>query len=403
MLDRVFRGLTWSDGWITRRRVGIYAVTWLVLSSVLWIVWLGLGRGGMDLKGTVAGSDFLGFYSASVLVAEGRAVDAYDPVVFHAVQKSVAGADVELLTWPYPPPAFFLVGLWACLPYGMALALWLGLSGAFYIGALSRIGQIGHDRLLPWTLAAFPAFFLNWTHGQNGAWNTGWLALGAAWMTRYPVWAGLSWSCLVYKPQIVLPLLGVLVLARRWRVLVAWGCGAVLWVGMSGVIWGIGSWEGWRGMMVQTVEWMEKGLLTFEKIPTTYAALRLAGVGHGWAQMGQGLFLLGAGWMVRRVRWKDLDGWGCAALAVPGIFLLSPYAWDYDLLLLALPLVWLGREALVTGWRPGEKTALLALALFPLLVSPVAHLTRLQVAPLVMIFLLMWITRRQPGRVRPVA
>ena len=375
--------------------MGIYAATWLVLSFLLWIVWLGMGRGGLDPKGTVAGSDFLGFYSASVLAGQGRAVEAYDPGAFHGVQKAVAGAEVEPLTWPYPPTAFFLVWPWAWFSYTTALGLWLVGSGALFVWAFLRMERIGQDRLLPLAVAAFPAFYLNWTHGQNGAWNTALLALGASCMSRRPVAAGLCWSFLACKPQMALPLVLVLLLARRWRTLAAWTAGTVVWAGLAWAVWGAESWEAWRGMMALTVDWMEKGLLTFDKIPTAYAAVRLAGGGHVAAQAGHGLFIAGALWVVRRVEWGKLDGWGCAAVAAPGVFLLSPYAWDYDLLILSVPLVWLAREAVVSGWRPGEKTALLAMALFPLIVSPVAHLTRLQAAPVAMLFLLLWIVRRQ--------
>ncbi len=50
----------------------------------------------------------------------------------------------------------------------------------------------------------------------------------------------------------------------------------------------------------------------------------------------------------------------CAAL------LFTPFLYDYDLAILAVPLACLMAEAQQTGWRPWEKMSLLSVFLLPL-------------------------------------
>ena len=71
-----------------------------------------------------------------------------------------------------------------------------------------------------------------------------------------------------------------------------------------------------------------------------------------------------------------------AAIVCAGL-LASPFVLDYDLTLIAIPLLWLLREGLRTGFLPYEK-ALLALAfVLPLVSRATAGAVGLPLAPLV--------------------
>jgi alpha-1,2-mannosyltransferase len=87
-----------------------------------------------------------------------------------------------------------------------------------------------------------------------------------------------------------------------------------------------------------------------------------------------------------------------AAAEAPAVvcagLLASPFVLDYDLTLLAVPLVWLLREGQRSGFRPFEK-ALMALAfLLPLISRVLAGAVGLPLAPLTIAALLGLILRR---------
>jgi hypothetical protein len=86
--------------------------------------------------------------------------------------------------------------------------------------------------------------------------------------------------------------------------------------------------------------------------------------------------------------------------------LASPFLLDYDLMLLAIPLAWMAREGLRTGFRPWEKIALAAAFVLPIASRSIASTLGLPLAPLVIGGLLVLVLRRglEPGpAARPAA
>ena len=77
------------------------------------------------------------------------------------------------------------------------------------------------------------------------------------------------------------------------------------------------------------------------------------------------------------------------------ILLSTPYAFDYDLAVLALPLAWLGWEAHVKGWiMPGEQVLLLIGWLMPVIAPIIAKATNLQFGPIILIALMVLAIKR---------
>ena len=91
---------------------------------------------------------------------------------------------------------------------------------------------------------------------------------------------------------------------------------------------------------------------------------------------------------------------GRAPLALAGsalvlsIPLTTPYAYDYDLVMLLLPLAWLVLEARATGFRRGEAALLVAAWAVPVAGTFVAEATRFQPAWLILLLLLLATWRR---------
>jgi hypothetical protein len=135
------------------------------------------------------------------------------------------------------------------------------------------------------------------------------------------------------------------------------------------------------------------GTAWLEKMTTVFAAARLAGSGVQWAWALQVMMMLGSTAAVayawyRRVSMPVRNG-----LLVLGTLLFTPYAFVYDMALLALPLAWLGWEGQHRGWLPGEQPALVLGWFMPLVTSFFRGVEfKIPVAPLVLValFLIFW-------------
>ena len=95
--------------------------------------------------------------------------------------------------------------------------------------------------------------------------------------------------------------------------------------------------------------------------------------------------LVVAGW-----RRMGHDGQATGALMLAATALASPYLFNYDLPFLVLPVLWLVREALHRGFRPWEKTLLVALWFAPYATRAVALPLGLNLMP-VASALLLWL------------
>jgi hypothetical protein len=82
-----------------------------------------------------------------------------------------------------------------------------------------------------------------------------------------------------------------------------------------------------------------------------------------------------------------------ASTLVLGTFLFTPYAFSYDLAMLALPLAWLGWEGYNAGWLPGEPALLCLGWLLPFITSVMA-LIKCQLTPLILAALLIFVVKR---------
>jgi hypothetical protein len=83
-----------------------------------------------------------------------------------------------------------------------------------------------------------------------------------------------------------------------------------------------------------------------------------------------------------------------AAALIIGALLATPYSLDYDLMVLAPAIAFLAAEGLAQGFRPGEKTALAALWLVPLIARSFAEATSIPLGAPAMLVVFVMILRR---------
>jgi len=381
--------------WLDEDRVHGYSCIFLGLYLVVTVAWLALSPTMIDPNGKPIGPDFMNVWSAGKLALAGEPEAAFDYGRHYEVQRAAlpygVGQEAPYFGWPYPPHFLLAAALLALLPYGAALAAWMAVTLPVYLAAIRAILPYRNWSLLA---LAFPAVFVNFSHGQNGFLSTGLLGLGLLSLERRPILAGVFFGLLTYKPQlgVLLPL--VLLVDRRWTTFVSATATAVAAALVSYAVFGAETWQAFFGSFELTRTYvLEEGPTGWQKLQSAFAAMRMLGAGIETAyavQAAVSLFVAGAVlWIWRRPMGIPLKG---AALAT-GSLLVTPYVLDYDLMLLALPLAWLTVDGLRTQFLNWERITLFIVWLLPLLSREIGMLG-VPIAPAALLLLLILILRR---------
>lgn len=386
-----FLGFLREASWLTADRARAYVRILAVLAAAGGFLWIISGHDDRDAAGQPIGTDFLSFWAASKLAQDGTPALAYD-VTHHAAAERAAmnGADPGYYAFFYPP--LFLLICWplALLPYGASLAAWIGVTGLAYWRVIARFGQ---GRLSNLPILAFPAVLSNIGHGQNAFLSTA-LFGGAILARRRPLLAGLLFGALAFKPHLGLLIPVFLITSGSWIAILA-AAGTVL-VGavLSILAFGPAIWPAFLATTPLARRTLENGLVGAEKMQSVFAAVQLW---HGPIWLGycaQALVAaLACAVLIILVRTRPGSDAGGPAL-VAATLLASPFLLDYDLTLMAIPLVWVFSRACDTGFWSYEKVILLAGFVLPLTSRAVAGYTGIPLGPAVVGAVLFIVLRR---------
>jgi hypothetical protein len=386
-----WQGLRTGD-WLTPARARGYSVILLVICTVAFSSWIAISDGLIDRNGKPLGTDFSNVYAAGVLTWQGLPADAYEPARQHAAEKAIFGREVPFYGWHYPPFFLAVAFLVATVPYAYGLVLWLVASFAAYLAMLRAILPRPETLLIA---AAFPAVFINAGHGQNGFLTAALLGAGLHWLDRRPWLAGLLIGCLAYKPQfgVLIPI--ALLAGQRWSTIGAAIVTVATLVALSFAALGGNVWHAFADSLnfTQTVV-LEQGDTGWEKIQSIFSAVRNWGGGLATAYAAQGALALllaaSLAWLWHSDAAFELKA---AALAA-GSLLATPYVLDYDLVVLAVAIVFLARHGLKHGFRDFEISLLAAAWLVPLLSRAIAGATGIPLGLMVLLALYGFILRR---------
>ena len=348
---------TWLTADRARTWCALLGATMLVF--LLWVGWLTLTHAGAR---PLAG-DFAAFWAAAKLVASGHAAAAYDNVAIEATERAATIMPPGYLAFYYPPPFLMLVVPFGWLSYSAALAVFLVAEMALVIFLLRRILP---QRWAWLPLLTFPGFLMNALSGQNAPLTASCFAAAAVWLDSRPILAGAALGALACKPQLAVCVPVALLLACRWRALLACGTSAIILAALSWAVLGTSVWHGFLSNAGNARADIETIAIKWPKLQSLFGAIRLSGGGNALAYSAQGvlsvLALAGLAWVAWRRPGARLE---TAALTATAL-LFTPFLYDYDLALLAVPLACLMAVAQTTGWRPWEKLLLAALFLAPL-------------------------------------
>jgi hypothetical protein len=362
-----------SGDWVNARRVRL--VCWLLLAATIlsYTALLATAHGTLDTMGRPIGTDFSDVYAAGWMADHGRAAAAWVWPQHYAVQQALHHSNaVPFYGWHYPPPFLLIASLLATLPYLPALALW---QGATLAGAVAVARAIAPGRGTILAVLAAPASFVCLGHGQNAFLTTSLLGGGLWLLDRRPWVAGLLLGCLVYKPQFAVLLPVVLIASGNRHAVLGAAISSLVLIAATLAIWGWPVWHAFADSLPMTrAIVIESGQTGWEKIVSAFAMVRAwrAPVPLAYAVQG-GVSALAIAGAAVAARWASAAVRGAA---VCGAALLStPYALDYDLVILGAALCFLVADARARGWLPWEKSLLALAYAAPLFGRQLAGLT----------------------------
>ena len=382
-----------DGGWLNRERVTRAAIVGALLGAGLLVLLYATATGTLDAFGRPLGTDFSVFWSAGRIADQGMAPMAWNPGWLTSAMRSAHHSQaIEASAWLYPPVFLLAAALLAMLPYPIALLL-------FQLASLAAIAitlrLILRERFALLVALASPLTPLVLAGGQNALITAALLGSGLLMLGTRPLVAGALLGSLVYKPQLALLLLPLLLVTRSWKALAAAALSASVLVGASLILWGPEAWRAFVASVPLGRGFMETGAVGFYKSASLFAAMRMWGADLGLAYGMQALGLVLALALLWRLRASPPLVRGAGACA--GVALSTPYLLDYELATVGVGAAMLFAQARRDGFLPWERSTLALIWIAPLFVRPIAQalLLPLGQATILLVAFLAW--RRRDG------
>ncbi|HJU31519.1 MAG TPA: glycosyltransferase 87 family protein [Hyphomicrobiaceae bacterium] len=371
-----------SGSFVTLPRLRVYGTLLLAAYAATFLALLATADGIVDAAGRPLGADFASVYAAGKLALAGEAERAYDWSHHHAMQKDVAARpQIGYFPWAYPPTFLGVAAGLAVLPYLAAFCIYQVLAACVYLAAMLRIA----GRREAWLPAlAFPAAFVSAAHGNDGLLSAGLLGGVLFCVRQRPLLAGVLLGCLSYKLEFwpIIPV--VLGLAGYWRAVAATALTALAFAGFAGAAFGGEAFAAFWASLPLTHQVAFEGARGFHKIPSVHGALRLLDAPFAVATVAQSA-VTAATLAALAALWRSAAAFELkAAGLIVGCLLATPYALDYDLVVLAPAIAFLAAYGMREGFRDWEVAALAALWVLPLAGRSIASAAAIQLAPIVL-------------------
>jgi hypothetical protein len=314
----------------------------------------------------MVGRDFVNSFASAHLALQGKAAQAYSAEYLPLIRE-LLGRPIGMHNFSYPPTLMLFLWPLAFLGYVPALVAWtVATAAAFLLAAKAYLERAG----LPlWLALAMPASLVNIWAGHHG------FVLGALWLLAFaalparPLLAGLLIALLTMKPHmgVLIPL--VLLARCEWRTIAAAGAATLALIALSITFFG---WQAWANYFDWTAK-LQASYLVRDKafflylMPTPWVSFWMA-TKTAWLAIAGHLCIAAAAVaiVVRAARsampWPELG-----LLTATATFLVLPYAFNYDMVLvgLAAAILLFGRGRALPWY--GRILAMLAFAA-PLLV-----------------------------------
>ncbi len=404
------------------------SVAVLIVGGVLLCVSFATSDRGQTSFGQPLGNDFAGFFVAAQILDHGQAAQLYDRALhdqlYHELLPKLDPNDS--IPYVHPPFVAGVLRPLTWLPYEAAVALWLLASLSLFMAGVWLLTRSSSDVLreqagLVMLLAlSFEPFLMEcWLGGQLSA--VGFFSYALAWYflnRNRPISAGMALGLSFYKPTLLLLTLPLLVIGRRWRILMGMTITGVLLAGLSFALVGWDVSVGYLDVLLSFRKSTSGGglqILTWKYVDLNNA-LRMLWSGPSSARMAMFAVLacLPFGWLaVSWSRWERLTlpqrQWLWAA-TLAWLPILNLYVGIYDSIfvvqsvLLAADVLLRERRSTTSLTDSGLAYWTLAIALTSWFSQPLARISGVQVYTLTVIGLGLLLLRQanQSGCDRPV-
>jgi hypothetical protein len=329
--------------------------------------------------------DFIIFYTAANIVRQGLGHELYSGRVQNEVQKQITGqlpARIGPLPYNHPPFEAQIFLPLTYFPYPLAFAIWnlLNVAMLIVIAILLRSSVAALRSIPPWecvfiALAFFPVFECL-LQGQDSILQLFFCVLAWKSLKRNSDIAAGCWFALgAFKFQLMLPIVLLMILWKRRRVLIGFALISIVLAAISLAI------VGWQGLLRYPSFAVEiANTPSLGGVPPNFLP-NLHGLIAGWplrftgatgaavaAVISAALFIFAA---------TRNPGTGPAkedlqfALAVAVSELIGWQTNMHDFTLLVLPLLLIADYCLHLSLRPQKRRFALLYPMFPLLISPI--------------------------------
>jgi hypothetical protein len=240
---RISRGWSRIERWLNRDRIRFLCWGLLGVTIILMVLSFVTSDSHHQTRFGSLGGDFAGFYYAGKILNGPTPEKLYDPATqdeaYYEIFPTLRPIDEDHpgknLPYIHPPIIAFVFRSLARLPYPTAYAVWLPISACLYGAGLAVTWRLlpsipSGDRAVAFLLAVtFEPFLMEcWLGGQLSAFAFLCMALAFYWEENgRPILSGLALGLCLYKPTLVLLLLPMLLVARRW-----W---TIMGVGLTGL------------------------------------------------------------------------------------------------------------------------------------------------------------------------
>ncbi len=351
------------------------------------------------------GRDFVNVWAGGLLARLGDVGVIYDVPAYRFVMHKVFELG-GIYAYSYPPHTLLIAVPFSLFSYPVALALWTVGGAALFVHAAAP--YLNRVRLRPAVALILPASLVNIWAGHYG-FLIGALALyGWRWLDEDPRRAGIIFGIMTFKPHLGVLIALVLLIRREWTA-IGWTAATTAALALvSGSLFGFDLWP----LYVLKTLLFQADLFTGEvsrsfhnMMPTTSAALLMLGYSETTAKIWQAVTAaMATGVVVEAVR-RRVDTLDLGLIASTAVFLVVPYAFNYDLTVVSLAgLIGLARLA---DWPRIWERLLMQLVMSAGMVLPLVLPTlgkeHIVVGPIVLSLMIgaqLWMACRQPRGLR---
>jgi alpha-1,2-mannosyltransferase len=321
--------------------------------------------GWRSAPATLLGRDFVNLVTAGHLVIDQKLSLIYDVAAYQQFQSVLFDGRVGGHNYSYSPVSFFYAPLFAIGGYGLAYALWIGITG--FLFALAARPYLRGAGLPAWLALLVPAGLVNIWAGHYG------FLFGALWLGAWrlidsrPRTAGVLIGLMIVKPHLAVLMPIVLLRRGAWSAIASAAATAGGLVLLSGLVFG---WDYWITYLTETSALQatmvaESNGFFVRMMPTVYPSMLLAGLGWSGAVAAQAVVAIAA--IAALWKWLPADPLRAGLAAASATFLVLPYAFNYDMTVIGIAaLIALYRTA--SDASPVARYAPVLAFLLPLLV-----------------------------------